>query len=132
MFGKEPTLGGGNDMVPVSELAPLLVREGRRRMLPLVLIFAAIALLALLFGLFVLEKNYESSTTILAQQSDIIQPLLEGRAVATGTIDHAGIARQTIFSRKVLNESLQIGGWIADDPRPVEHDRLMATISWRS
>jgi polysaccharide chain length determinant protein (PEP-CTERM system associated) len=131
MFGKEPALVSG-DMVPVGELAPLLIREGKRRALLLVVIFAVIALLALLFGLFVLEKNYESSTTILAQQSDIIQPLLEGRAVATGTIDHAGIARQTIFSRKVLNEILKVGGWIADDPSPIEQDRLMETIKGRT
>jgi polysaccharide chain length determinant protein (PEP-CTERM system associated) len=131
MFGKEAIPGGG-DMVPASELAPLLVREARRHSLLLAVIFAVIALLALLFGLFVLEKNYESSTTILAQQSDIIQPLLEGRAVATGTIDHASIARQVIFGRKVLTEILQIGGWTDQDPSPVEQDRLMETIKGRT
>jgi polysaccharide chain length determinant protein (PEP-CTERM system associated) len=127
MFGKDPAAGGG-DMVPMSEFVPLLVREGRRRSLLLVMIFAAIALLALLFGLFVLEKSYQSSTTILAQQSDIIQPLLEGRAVPTGTIDHAGIARQVIFSRKVLSEILVVGGWLRDEPSPVEQDRMMERI----
>ena len=38
------------------------------------------ALLTLVVGLLVLPKNYTASTTILAQESDIIQPLLEGRA----------------------------------------------------
>jgi polysaccharide chain length determinant protein (PEP-CTERM system associated) len=127
MFGKDPAAGGG-DMVPMSEFVPLLVREGRRRTLLLVVVFAAIAMLALLFGLFVLEKSYQSSTTILAQQSDIIQPLLEGRAVPTGTIDHAGIARQVIFSRKVLSEILVVGGWLRDEPSPVEQDRMMERI----
>lgn len=131
MFGKESSTSN-NEMVPVNELAPLLLREGRRRALPLVLIFSAIALLALLFGLFVLEKNYQSATTILVQQSDIIQPLLEGRAVPTGVTDHAAIARQVIFGRKVLTEILQIGGWTQDDPSPIEQDRLMEMIKGRT
>jgi polysaccharide chain length determinant protein (PEP-CTERM system associated) len=113
-----------------NELIFVLLHEGRRRMLVLSVIFATIALLSIAVALFI-PRSYSASTTILAQESDIIQPLLEGRAVATGVADRAGIARQVIFSRKVIGDILQTGGWLADHPSPVQQDRLMEQIQDR-
>jgi len=96
----------------------------------MVAIFATIALLTLLVGL-LLPKNYSASTTILAQESDIIQPLLEGRAVATGVIDRAGIARQVIYSRRVMESILKSGGWLENNPSPLQRDRLLEDIQSR-
>jgi polysaccharide chain length determinant protein (PEP-CTERM system associated) len=112
------------------ELIPVLLHEGRRRMLPLSILFAAIALAAAVVGTLI-PKTYSASTTILAQESDIIQPLLEGRAVATGVTDRAGMARQVIFSRKVLDDILKTGGWLGDQPNPVQRDRLIEQIQGR-
>src|SRR5690606_13403383 len=66
------------------EYARLLLKEGRRRIVPLSLIFAAVAALAYLAGMLLVGNSYRVSVTILAQDSDIIAPLLEGRAVPTG------------------------------------------------
>lgn len=117
--------------LPPNELVPVLLYEGRRRALTLAGIFAGIALLTLLVGLFVLPKNYMASTTILAQDSGIIQPLLEGRAVATGVTDRAGMARQVIYSRKVMKEVMETGGWLAGNPTPIQQDRLIEQIQSR-
>lgn len=125
------TLAAPSNTLPPNELIPVLLEEGRRRMLTLTLIFATVALLTLLVGLFLLPQNYSASTTILAQESDIIQPLLEGRAVATGVTDRAGIARQVIFSRKVMEDILKTGGWLQQDPTPVQRDRLIEQITDR-
>ena len=114
-----------------SELVPILLNEGKRNMVPLVSIFAAIALLTLFVGLLLLPKSYTASTTILAQESDIIQPLLEGRAVATGVTDRAGIARQVVYSRKVLEDALETGGWLEDNPTAVQRDRLLEQLKER-
>ncbi|MET0717852.1 MAG: XrtA system polysaccharide chain length determinant [Pseudoxanthomonas sp.] len=114
-----------------NEIVPILLNEGRRHTLVLVTIFAGIALLTLFAGLFLLPKNYTASTTILAQESDIIQPLLEGRAVATGVTDRAGIARQVIYSRKVLEDALRTGGWLEDNPTPLQRDRLLEELKER-
>ena len=114
-----------------NDLVPILIREARRHRVALVGIFAAVALLTLVVGLLVLPKNYTASTTILAQESDIIQPLLEGRAVATGVVDRAGIARQVIYSRRVLEDALKTGGWLDDKPSAIEQDRLMEQIKGR-
>ena len=124
-------LAKGAELTP-NELLPILLREGRMRMLPMVSLFSAIAILTLVVGLFVIPRNYSASTTILAQDSDIIQPLLEGRAVSTGVTDRAGLARQIIYGRRVLGEALKIGGWMASDPSPLQQDRLMEDIRNRT
>ena len=114
--------------LPPAELAAVLWQEAHRFRVVLATIFAAIALLVLLAGLFVLPQKYTASTTILAQESDIIQPLLEGRAVPTGVVDRAGIARQVVYGRKVMEGILEAGGWLRDDPTPLERDKLIEQI----
>ena len=115
------------EMVPLNEMAPIVVTEGRRHAVALVLVFAFIALAALAVGV-LWPKNYVSSTTVLAQKSDIIQPLLEGRAVPTGNQDRIAIAKQVIFSQKVLNDIYETGGWGALKLDPLAKDRVMESI----
>src|SRR5690606_12688749 len=76
MNALEPAM---HDASPLSQI-PLLREEVRRRPVMLASIFAGIALLALAIGV-VLPRKYTSSTTILVQESNIIAPLMEGRAV---------------------------------------------------
>lgn len=117
--------------IPIAEMLPLFIREGRRFSTSLSLIFAGIALIALVAGL-LWPKSYVATTSILAQSSDIITPLLEGRAVPTGVSDRAGMARQVIFGRKVLADILVTGGWMESHPTPIEQDRLMEQIKDRT
>lgn len=124
-----PSATGAVALTP-NELIPVMISEAKRNRLTMAAVFSGIALLALLVAL-LMPGTYAASTTILAQESDIIQPLLEGRAVATRVTDRAGLARQVIYSRKVLGEALQAGGWLADKPSPVEQDRLMEDVKGR-
>ena len=119
------------DISPI-DYVKLILKEGRRRIVFLTSVFAGIAILALLLGLFVLAKNYTASVTILAQDSDIIQPLLEGRAVPTGVADRAGMARQIIYGRKVLAEIVGVGGWDDGSLSDIAKDRLMEDIRNRA
>jgi polysaccharide chain length determinant protein (PEP-CTERM system associated) len=119
------------EMAPITEMLPELPREARRYSIALSLIFATIALSGLVVGI-LWPRSYISSTTILAQSSDIIQPLLEGRAVATGVVDRTGMARQVIFSRKVLEDALTVGGWMEERPSALMQDRLMEQIKGRT
>lgn len=119
-------------ILPV-EYVRLILKEGRRRIVMLALIFAVIASLAFVLGKFVVARHYAVSVTILAQDSDIIRPLLEGRAVPTGVTDRVGMARQIVYSRKVLMEIIDIGGWEKDGPlNPLQKDRLMEDIRSRT
>jgi len=119
------------DLVPLSGMLPALVGEARRRRLAMGVIFAAIALTALVVGM-AWPKKYEASTTILAQEASIITPLMEGAAAATGNKNRAGIARDVIFSRKVLDEVMATGGWLAGNPSPIERDKIMDGIKART
>lgn len=120
-------------LAPLGELAPILVTEARRRMLTLGTLFALIALAALVIGA-TWPKRYESSTTILVQESNIVTGLMEGRAVATTVADRASIAREVIFSRKVMSDILEVGGWMTRQPplSPLEQDRMIEAITNRT
>ncbi|QDH71751.1 hypothetical protein FKV23_06355 [Lysobacter alkalisoli] len=112
-------------------LAPIALEELKRRHLVLAVIFTSIALLALGAGL-LLPKKYTSSTTILVEDTNIIRPLMEGRAVATAISNRASITRQVAFSRKVMNEILGTGGWMDDNPTPIQQERLIEEITKRT
>ncbi len=114
-----------------SELPEILWVEARRRRFALVLLFAAIAALGLLLGTF-WPKKYSSATSILVQESNIIKPLMEGRAVATANADHASIAREVIFSRKIMDDILAAGGWMKSKPGAVEQERIIEGIKDRT
>lgn len=118
-------------MAPIAEMLPVFARESRRYGVALAVLFAVIALVGLAAGI-LWPRTYVASTTILAQSSDIIQPLLEGRAVATGVTDRAGMARQVVFSRKILEDALEHGGWGDSKPSPIMRDRLMEEIKGRT
>ena len=124
------------DLAPASQAnslisqIPSLRQEIRRRPVLLAGIFAAIALLALVVGV-AIPKRFASSTTILVEENNIIQPLMEGRAVPTGIADRAAITREVASSRKVMQEVLKVGGWMDSNPSPVQQDKLIDTISSR-
>jgi polysaccharide chain length determinant protein (PEP-CTERM system associated) len=113
------------------QLVPLLLVELRRRVFGLCLGFAAVALLALAVGL-LLPKKYTSSTTILAGETNIIAPLMEGRAVPTGVADRGRIAREVIFSRKVMGDILAAGGWAEELEDPIARERAAEQIKLRT
>src|ERR1700748_2663175 len=110
-----------SELVPFGGALPALISEARRRRVGLGLMFAVIALVALVVGT-LWPKKYEASVTILAQESSIITPLMEGAAAATGNKNRAGIARDVIFSQDVLDRVLKTGGWAASNPTPIERD----------
>lgn len=116
---------------PIIAQVPVLREELRRRPVMLASIFAAIALTALLLGSLI-PKKFSSSTTILVEESNIIQPLMEGRAVPTGVANRAGISREVAFSRRVMQEILKVGGWLVDNPTPLQQDKLIEKIVSRT
>lgn len=93
--------------------------------------FASIALTVLAVGV-LLPKKYISSTTILAGETNIITPLMEGRAVPTGVADRGRIAREVIFSRKAMADILVVGGWADELQDPVARERAIEQIKLRT
>ena len=62
-------------LTSINEVIPVLYAEVRRREVTLAAVFVVIALLGLALG-FLWPKSFSASTTILVQESGIIQPLL--------------------------------------------------------
>ncbi len=116
---------------PLLAMLPVLWTEAKRRRIVLAIIFASIALLTLIVGVN-WPRRYDASVTILAQNNNIITPLMEGAAAATGNANRAGIAKAVIFSRKVMNQILVEGGWMDGHPSPVEQDKLIQEINART
>src|SRR6185437_1569347 len=126
----------GTDLIPanpfsVTALGETIVDEAKRRRVGLVVMFAVIALLALVVGV-IWPKKFVSTTTILVQENNIITPLTEGLAAPTAVADRAGIASEVIFSRKVMQQILADGGWMASHPSPLEQVRLINEIKSRT
>lgn len=119
------------ELVPFAGMLPALAGEARRWRMTMGVTFAVIALLALAIGL-LWPKKYEASVTILAQETSIITPLMEGAATATANKNRAGIARDVIFSRKVLEQVMATGGWDASKLSPLEHDKIIEGIKSRT
>ncbi|OOG50996.1 XrtA system polysaccharide chain length determinant [Rhodanobacter sp. C01] len=119
------------ELVPFGSLLPVVLSEARRHRITMCLIFAAIAMAALVIGV-LWPKKFNASTTILAQESSIITPLMEGAASPTANKNRAGIARDVIFSRKVMDQILITGGWMRTHPAPIEQDRIIEGIKART
>lgn len=119
------------ELRPMTSLVPSLLNEARHRRLALGVGFAVIALIALAVGM-AWPRKYVASTTILAQESTIITPLMEGAAAPTGNKNRANMARDVIFSHKVMTKILEVGGWTATHPSPVEQDRIIEGIKSRT
>lgn len=89
--------------------------------------FIAIVALGLLLG-WVWPKRYESSATILVNDKNIIQPLMQGAAYPTDVMDRAKLAQELIQSRHLLGGVLNLAGWIHGKASPVEREEMMDTI----
>ncbi|MFU8831118.1 MAG: XrtA system polysaccharide chain length determinant [Wenzhouxiangella sp.] len=116
---------------PLTELVPASLREGRRHLMALTIMFVVVALVALGMA-YTWPKTYQASTTILVTEDNIIRQLMEGRAVATSVEDRAAIAREVVFSRRVMDEVMRIGGWMEDNPTRADRDRRASHLEGRT
>ncbi len=120
-----------NQSASIGEIVGTVLREAWRRRVMIAVGFAAVALLVLVVG-FLIPKKYVSETTILALEQNIVKELTAGVAVSTSLNDRAAMIRDVIFSRKVMLQILDDGGWMARKPTPVEQERYMNEIARRT
>lgn len=111
----------------IATLGETILKEARRRRVTLAIIFAVIALLALIVGAF-WPKKFVAETTILVQQNNVIKPLTEGIAATTEAASRADIANEVIFSQDSLDQLLADGGWNPAQLSPLERDKLVDRI----
>jgi polysaccharide chain length determinant protein (PEP-CTERM system associated) len=116
---------------PIGETLEGMRREGRRRLRPMAVLFAVVALGAIAIG-WNWPKKYHAAATILVAEDKTIQKLMEGRAVPTSITERAMIAREVMFGRKVMDEILRLGGWLDDEPDPAERTRRAEQVQSRT
>ena len=108
-------------------LFKLLVSELFASRRAVVGVFAFVTLTLVAVGL-VWPKGYVASTTILVDEKNIIQPLMQGAAVSTEVSDRSRLARETIFGRKVMTQLLIDTGEMKQDTSPEEQDTLFKRL----
>lgn len=109
----------------------LLINEAFYYRKALVAGFLLINLLLLGLGL-IWPKGFTSSTTILVEDKKIIQPLMQGAAVATEVADRGRLAREVIFGRKIMTQILDHAGWLRGNPSPTEQEKMIEKIVKRT
>jgi polysaccharide chain length determinant protein (PEP-CTERM system associated) len=116
-------------MLP-EQIAKALITESfhsRRLVVALFVIVNA----AMLTAGWLWPKGYVASTSILVDERTIIQPLMQGAAVATDALDRSKNAREVIFGRKIMDVVLEYGGWLKGKPSE-ESERLIEEIKKRT
>lgn len=94
-------------------------------------LFVVLNVVALACGL-IWPKSYTASTSILVDERTIVQPLMQGTAVPTEVVDRGRNAREVIFGRKIMDQILEHGGWLASHPTAEERERLIEEIKKRT
>ena len=94
----------------------------------LVAVAALAVALASLFLAVTWPKSYTASSSIFADNSNILQPLMEGNAVATGIVDQAALARDILFNRNFSDEILDAAGYNTSQLSPNIKEELISDI----
>jgi len=116
-------------MLP-EQIAKALITESFHSRRLVVAIFVIVNAVMLTAG-WLWPKGYVASTSILVDERTIIQPLMQGAAVATDALDRSKNAREVIFGRKIMDVVLEYGGWLKGKPSE-ENERLIEEIKKRT
>jgi polysaccharide chain length determinant protein (PEP-CTERM system associated) len=89
--------------------------------------FGVLSLIFLILGL-LMPKQYLSSTVLYIEENKSIKPIIRGVGFATDIQGQASIAKQVIFSQKVMNRILDEVPW--DEPlrTPIEREQKIKDI----
>src|SRR2546427_9445479 len=117
-------------MLP-EQIAKALVTESFHSRRLVVAIFVIVNAAMLTAGL-LWPKGYTASTSILVDERTIIQPLMQGAAVATDALDRNKNAREVIFGRKIMDLVLENGGWLKTQPSVEEREFIIEEIKKRT
>lgn len=109
------------------QIAKALANESFHSRRVVVAIFLFVNVVMVTAGL-LWPKSYTASTSILVDERTIIQPLMQGAAVATDALDRSKNAREIIFGRKIMDVVLEYGGWLKTNPSVEERELLSETI----
>ncbi|MEX0729891.1 MAG: hypothetical protein WED00_00290 [Aquisalimonadaceae bacterium] len=97
----------------------LLFKEAYQRKLLIASAFLVICLLVTGAGVF-WPKSFASSTTLLVEEKNIIDPQAANRPDRPDAADQVRNVRQILSSRTLLEPLLRAGGWVNDGTTPLQ------------
>jgi polysaccharide chain length determinant protein (PEP-CTERM system associated) len=98
----------------LSESLRLLALEAYKKRYLVVGVFAVIATLTTLVGVY-WPKKYTSYSTVYIEDQSVLEPLLHGAAAPSTLRDRAMIAREVVYGRKLLDKALSTAWEIDED-----------------
>ncbi|HLK91668.1 MAG TPA: hypothetical protein VKZ18_17380 [Polyangia bacterium] len=113
-----------------SELVGLFAKEGRRHMMTLVTMFSVVAILALGIEISI-PKRWDATATVVVESTNILKPLMEGRAVTTAVADQTAFVTQVVQSKRVLREIVAFGGLAKKKMDAVQEQVLLEQLKSR-
>jgi uncharacterized protein involved in exopolysaccharide biosynthesis len=90
------------------------------------LLFLGVAYLFLFVGL-IWPKNYNTKVVLFADVTNIIEPLLKGRAEIT-KIDRSAQASEVIYTRRIMLETAKQAGLLKADASEEQQDAIVAQL----
>jgi len=109
-------------MSGLDESIRFLVNDLYRLRYSVITTFVIINMVAVAVG-FGWPKTYTASSTIFVEEKNIIQPLMQDAAVATNVVDRARMARETLFSRRIMEQVMLISGWTRPEATDLEKEK---------
>ena len=116
----------------LEELTQIYLRELRDKRLLYGVIGIVVAIVTLVAAV-TWPKTYTASSTIYADNRNILQPLMQGDAVAPSSgEDQARMAQDILFGRAHTDAILSAAGWNVATLSPLEKDELIENIQNRT
>jgi len=117
--------------MPFEQVIRLLLNEAFLFRKAIIGTFVVVSLLFLAIGL-VWPKIYTATATVLVENTNIINPLMAGTAVTANISERIRIAREILFSRRIMKAILEEGGWMDSDPDLLKQEQLIEELQQKT
>lgn len=114
--------------LPLDKTLHILMVEAFIRRRFVITTFFVLMAIAVAVGIY-WPKNYTSSATIIVDEKNIITPLMHGAAVPTDVVDRARLAREILYSRKIMNQLLDSMNMVPAGSPPMLREQIIEGIS---
>lgn len=113
--------------LPFDSLLKTLYREVFLHRNIVFIIFSLISLSMLAVGS-IWPKHYTSSAVIIADDSNILQPLMQGTAETTHVTNHVANAREILFGEIIMSQIIKDAGLLDHSPTEFEQAHIKEDI----
>lgn len=110
--------------LPLDKTLRILMVEAFIRRRFVITTFFTVLAIAIAVGLY-WPKSFTSTATIIVDEKNIIQPLMHGAAVPTEVADRARLAREIMYSRKIMNQVIEAVHMLPPNASPVLRENLI-------